>query len=327
MNPHLLDRYSRQIMLPQVGLEGQQALNDAKVLVIGAGGLGVPVLQYLVGAGVGYIRLVDDDTIEISNLHRQPIYGGFIGQPKVVAAQQLMQQLNPNVQVDALVQTASPSQLNTLLDGIDLVLDCADSHAVSYVLSDACHAKQLPLIVASALGTNGYVGGFCGAAPSLRAVFPAPANTATCATAGVLGPVPGMLGLLQAQMALAYLLNIDGASPLGQLICWDMRNWRFSGFRFDQAPEPGERIFAFIDRQQLTPRDWVIELRDAQEAPEPICPQAQRLRVDDLLTAPLPVTDQRLVLACASGIRSWRAAEQLASHWSGDIALMAARLA
>lgn len=138
-----------------------------------------------------------------------------------------------------------------------------------------------------------------------------------------------MLGLLQAQLTLAQLLNTTThqfTPPLGQMISWHMQQWRFASFRFDRAAEPTHKVFRFIDRQQLTAHDWVIELRDADEAPTPICSQAQRLSAADLRHTQVPANTQRIVLACATGIRSWRAAEQLANHWQGEIALMAARL-
>lgn len=319
-----MTRYARQIVLPEVGPTGQERLARAHVLVVGAGGLGVPVLQYLTGAGVGRITLVDPDRVEATNLHRQPIYAAHIGQPKAEAARMVMAALNPEVQVTALVDWLDPANATPLVFAADVVIDCADSFAASYTLSDTCLAAGKPLISASALGLSGYVGGFCGGAPSLRALFPdLPETTATCATAGVLGPVVGMLGALQAQMALAVLLGIDPA-PLGQLIRFDMRGFSFSGFRFDRAPEPDTPGHAFIAKAAIRPDDFVVDLRDAAEAPLPVTEAALRHAVEDFGPAgPCPAPGQRAVFACRSGLRAWRAADRLRPHFKGEIALVA----
>lgn len=315
-----MNRYARQVILPEVGQAGQDRLAHARVLVIGAGALGIPVLQYLTGAGVGHITLLDPDTIEVSNLHRQPIYHeAQEGLHKAVACRLAMARLNSQVKMNVILEWLTPENAPQLVADADLVLDCADSYAASYTLSDCCFAAGKPLISASALGLQGYVGGFCGGAPSLRAVFPNPTGGgATCATAGVLGPVVGMIGAMQARMALGHLLGIT-PSPLGMLMRLDS-DMRVSQFRFDDAPEPdGPR---FISRLDVRKTDMVIELRDQIEAPVPAMPHALRLPNYDA-TAPLPETGQRAVFACRSGLRAWRAANLLRERWSGEIALLA----
>lgn len=319
-----MTRYARQVILPEVGARGQARLAAAHVLVVGAGGLGVPALQYLAGAGVGRITLVDPDRVETGNLHRQPIYAAHLGQPKALAARDFVHALNPEVRLDPHVAWLDPANAADHVVAADVVLDCADGFAVSYTLSDQCRAAGKPLISASALGLGGYVGGFCGGAPSLRAVFPdLPETGATCATAGVLGPVVGMLGAAQAQMALAVLLEL-APSPLGQLVTLDARAFRFSGFRFDAAPEPSDPGHAFIARSAIRPGDFVVELRDASEAPVPVAPGATRLTVEAFGPGgPRPADGQRAVLACRSGLRAWRAADRLRPHFPGEIVLVA----
>lgn len=318
-----MSRYARQEILPEIGPNGQASIRAAHVLVVGAGGLGVPVVQYLTGAGLGRISLVDPDRVETGNLHRQPIYADHIGQPKAVAAADIAQRLNPEVRVMPVLEWLTPANAPALIAAADLVLDCADSFAVSYTLSDLCLMAGKPLISASVLGLSGYVGGFCGGAPSLRAVFPdLPDNLATCASTGVLGPVVGMMGLLQAQMALAVLTG-QQPSPLGQILRYDMTGFRSSSFRFDTAPEPASH-HPFIAASDLRPDDFIIELRDSMEAPCPITPQALRLPPEAFGPAgPKPAQGQRAVFVCRSGLRAWRAADRLRPHWSGPIALLA----
>ncbi|MEY8829148.1 ThiF family adenylyltransferase [Sedimentitalea sp. XS_ASV28] len=319
-----MNRYARQTCLPEVGDVGQAALAAAHVLVVGVGGLGAPVLQYLVGAGVGRLTLVDGDTVAMSNLHRQTLFReADIGEPKVSAAAKTLRALNRDCRIEPLVQSLDPANAPGLVGQSCLVLDCADSFATSYILSDACRAAGIPLISASALGLAGYVGGFCGTAPSLRAVFPdLPDRAATCATAGVMGPVVGMIGAAQAQMALASLLG-QSPSPLGQLIRFDMQSFRTSGFRFDTAPDPQPDLM-FIAPGAIAAPDFVVELRDTGEAPAPVCAHARRLSVAEFAERkPRPAGDQRAVMVCRSGLRAWQAATTLRTYWDGEISLIA----
>lgn len=314
-----MSRYARQMILPEIGEGGQARLARAHALVVGAGGLGVPVLQYLVGAGVGRITLVDGDHVAAHNLHRQPLYRmDQIGQPKAQAAALVLAALNPDVQVTALAEWLDPANAPALVGAADVVLDCADTFAASLTLSDACHQTGTALITASALALSGYVAGCCGTAPSLRAIFPdLPQRGATCATAGVMGPVVGAIGAIQAQMALSVLLGLQ-PSALGQLVSLDAARWRTGGFRFDTAPEPA-RPLRFIARSQLQPDDMLIDLR--VEA-APFCAEARHVPPDAISTLN-PPRDARVVLACATGLRAQNVGAVLQTEWSGDIALLA----
>jgi molybdopterin/thiamine biosynthesis adenylyltransferase len=319
-----MNRYARQTVLAEVGADGQARLAGAQVLVVGAGGLGTPVLQYLAGAGVGRLTVVDPDVVDRANLHRQTLYGErFVGTMKAAAATVALLDLNPEVRVQPVFGWLDPENAPGLVADADVVLDCADSFAASYTLSDACRAAGKPLVSASALGLGGYAGGFCGGAPSLRAVFPdLPARAATCATAGILGPVVGLLGCLQAQMALAILLGLD-PSPLGQLVSFEAAGLRFGGFRFDGAQEP-DRPRGFLSAAAIVPDDFVADLRGADEAPTAVAPWARRLAVADFGPGgPCPAAGQRAVLVCRSGLRAWQAADRLARVWDGDIKLVA----
>lgn len=318
-----MSRYLRQITLPEVGDAGQARLTAAHALVVGAGGLAAPVLQYLAGAGVGRLTIVDPDRVELSNLHRQTLFTeADQGRPKAEAAAAFCTALNSDVQARAVTAQLDPANTPALIGGVDLVLDCTDSLAAKYILSDACMKAGLPMFSASVLGLGGYAAGFGGGAPSYRALFPEMPETAeTCASAGVLGPVVGMIGSLQAQMVMGWLLGLT-PSPLGQFLRYDGAAMRFSSFRFDGAPEPkqGPR---FIATAQITPEDQVIDLRPASEAPVPAAPHATRRNAGD--TAPLQADPaRRLVLACRSGLRAARAARHLPAGWPGNVVLVAA---
>ncbi len=317
------DRFLRQRTLPEVGDAGQARLAAASVLVIGAGGLGCPVLTALAGAGVGHITLVDPDGVDLTNLHRQPLYRmADIGAAKAEAARAALAAYAPDTRVTARVCRLDPANAAGLVAGADLVIDAADSFAATYILSDACLQAGKALVSASVLGLSGYAGAFCGGAPSYRAVFPKmPAQVATCATAGVLGPVVTMIGGLQAQMALALVLGL-APSPLGRLVRMEAGTFRFASFDFTGTPEPQSPI-PFIAPEDVTADDLAIDLRGLDEAPVSPLPGALRLTVPEVEAAPPLVPGRRIVLACRSGVRAARAAEALERAGQRELALVA----
>ncbi|WP_166418253.1 HesA/MoeB/ThiF family protein [Cochlodiniinecator piscidefendens] len=317
-----LNRYARQMMLPEIGRSGQVLIQKARILVVGAGGLGCPVLQYLVGAGVGEITLFDPDVVDMSNLHRQPLFtAADIARPKAEAVRDHLLAVNPDLRLHTHIETLTPANAPDAVSQVDLVIDAADSFAVSYTLSDLCLVSQTPFISASVLGQSGYIGGFCAGVPSLRAVFPDPPNNgATCATAGVMGPVVGMIGAMQAQMALQVIIG-QSPSPLGQLVSVDLQNLRFGGFDFGHAEEPAAHV-PFVALSDIRANDHVIELRDLTEALTPAHVAAERRSAVDVLE--LTPSDRRLVLCCRSGLRAWRAASELMSNGHHCVAACAA---
>jgi molybdopterin/thiamine biosynthesis adenylyltransferase/rhodanese-related sulfurtransferase len=322
----MTERYSRQTILPEIGAAGQARLRAASVLVVGAGGLGSAVLQYLCAAGVGRLIIVDHDRVEESNLHRQPIYRmSDLGAPKAEAARQALLAANPQVRVEAVCERLTPSNAARWIAEADLVVDAADSFAVTYVVSDVCLHVRKPMISASVLGLSGYVGAFCGGAPSYRAVFPdMPRQAGSCASAGVLGTAVGVIGTLQAHMVLSCLLGLK-PGVLGQLVTVDFRTLRFGGFSFSGAQEPAGVVWPFIAPDQVASADVVIDLRSLAEAPVSPIAAALRLDVDavekgaakDLPTAP------RVVLCCRTGVRAWRAARALQKQGRENLALIA----
>lgn len=319
-----MKRYSRQIILPEVGVLGQEKFAKSRILIIGAGGLAATVLPQLTGTGIGHLTIIDSDIIELSNLHRQTLFKETdCGKPKAHIAAERCRQLNSKITIVAKHELLTPANARQLILQADLILDCADSYAVSYTLSDICFELNKPLISASVLGLSGYVGGFCASAPSLRAVFPdAPDDNATCTTSGVLSPVVGIIGSFQAQMALGILLKTN-PSPLGQIVQFDLHSYHSSGFRFDKAVEP-EHSLRFAAKSDLSQSDMIIELRDAQEAPVPILPSAHRILPENVHDH-LPPISQRLALCCGTGLRAWKIAEHIQQNWSGEIILVAAK--
>lgn len=317
----MTDRYARQAVLPEIGPAGQARLAAASVLVVGAGGLGCPVLQYLVGAGVGRLTIVDHDTVEETNLHRQPLYGmADIGKLKAEAACSTLQRFNPQVRVDAVPARLTPQNVAALVADADIVVDAADSFAVTYMLSDVCHAAAKPLVSASVIGMTGYAGVFCGGGPSYRAVFPeVSVDGGTCATVGVIGTAVATVGSLQAHLTLHYLLGLEPA-VLGRVVTFDARRVGFGGFDFTGSPEPEDRV-AFISPEQVRPDDIVVDLRGLDEAPVSPFAGARRLVVDTIGELGTPAG--RVVLACRSGQRALMAADRLRERGVTNLALVA----
>lgn len=321
----MIDRYARQMVLPEVGARGQERLQASAVLVVGAGGLGCVVLQYLCAAGVGRLLIVDHDRVDESNLHRQPLYRmGDLGEPKARAAASAMRLLNPQVAVEEFAERLTPANAARYVSRADIVVDAADSLAVTYILSDECLRQGKPFVSASVLGFCGYVGAFCGGAPSYRAVFPEmPRQAGSCAQSGVLGTAVGVMGTLQAHLSLAILLELTPA-VLGRLVSVDFRTLRFSGFSFARAREPLEPALRFIAPEQVSATDLVVDLRSLAEAPVSPFPHALRVGVEEVEQTGLAgAPASRVVLCCRSGVRAWRAAQALRRAGHADLALIA----
>jgi molybdopterin/thiamine biosynthesis adenylyltransferase/rhodanese-related sulfurtransferase len=255
-----LDRYSRHLRLPGVGLDGQRRLASATVLMVGAGGLGAPAALYLAAAGVGTLRLVDDDVVERSNLQRQVIHReDAIGTPKVASAAAAIAALNPRVRVEPVQARLSSANVDALLRGVDVVLDGADNFPARYLLSDACLKHGLPLVHGAVQRFAGQVAVFDpaharGVAPCYRCLFPqppGPGEAPNCAEAGVLGVLPGLVGLLQANEVLKLLLGI-GEPLRGRLLQVDGLGPRFRELRLPADPDcpacaPGRPAPGYID--------------------------------------------------------------------------------
>jgi adenylyltransferase/sulfurtransferase len=221
-----LDRYSRHIILDDVGPEGQATLLDGAVLVVGAGGLGSPVIQYLAAAGVGRLGIADDDVVERSNLQRQVIHGeGDIDRPKVDSAAAFVANLNPDIDVETHELRVGPETVTDLVAEYDIVVDATDNFQARYLINDACVLAGTPVSHGAVYRFEGQVSTFERGpdSPCYRCLFPQAPPEGTipdCATAGVLGVVPGMIGTIQATETIKLLLD-HGESLDGRLWCVD----------------------------------------------------------------------------------------------------------
>lgn len=240
------ERYARQMLLPQVGEAGQAKLEAARVAVIGAGGLGAPALLYLAAAGVGHITLIDDDRVERSNLHRQVIHADArVGLGKAESARMTLAALNPRVRVLAVPDRLCAENVETLLREHDIVIDGADNFATRYLLAAATRRLGMPVVYAAIERFTGQASVFDprrGDSPCYRCLFPEPPSAAdapNCSEAGVLGVLPGLVGLVQATETLKLLLGI-GEPLVGRLLTYDALGMRFRELTLRRDPHcPG----------------------------------------------------------------------------------------
>lgn len=244
-DPALGERYSRHWRLPEVGVDGQRRLLQSRVLLVGAGGLGSPIALYLAAAGVGHLCIADDDHIERSNLQRQIIHrDADVGLAKVASARAAIAALNPEVEVQALATRVVEHNVDRLLAGVDLVIDGADNFATRYLINAACRRHRLPWVYGAVQRFEGQVSVFAphtdpGVAPCYRCLFPSapgPGEAPNCAEAGVLGVLPGIIGLLQANEAIKLLLGI-GTPLIGRLLCFEGLAGQFRELRLRADPD------------------------------------------------------------------------------------------
>ncbi|WP_256402320.1 SAMP-activating enzyme E1 [Halorubrum salinum] len=232
LDPTQLDRYSRHIIMDDVGPDGQKALLDAEVLVLGAGGLGAPIIQYLAAAGVGTLGIADDDEVELSNLQRQVIHGNDdVGRKKVDSAADFVAQLNPDIDVRKHELRVTPDNIEELISGYDFVVDGTDNFATRYLVNDACTLAGIPFSHGSIFKFEGQVTTFAGDddSPCYRCLFPEapPAGMVpNCATAGVLGVLPGTVGCLQATETVKHVIG-EGESLDGSMLFFDALDMEF----------------------------------------------------------------------------------------------------
>lgn len=228
-------RYNRQTILPEIGDEGQEKLKKAKVLVIGAGGLGCPVLQYIATAGIGFIGIMDFDTIEIHNLHRQILYTeNEIGKEKAIIAKEVVSKLNPLIEVKAINAKLTRENAVTIIPQYDVIVDGSDNFATRYLVNDTCVQFQKPLVYGSILKFEGQVAVFNhNGSKNLRDLFPEmpdPKEVPNCNLNGVLGTLPGIIGTMMAHETLKLVLELPTLK--NELVLFNTLNWGFTKLNF-----------------------------------------------------------------------------------------------
>lgn len=228
-------RYNRQMMLPEIGDSGQEKLKKAKVLVIGAGGLGCPILQYIATAGIGTIGIVDFDTIELHNLHRQILYTEeHVGKSKAITAKSVLETLNPLIDIIAFEEKLTVENVTQIIGNFDLIVDGCDNFATRYLVNDTCVTLRKSLIYGSILNFEGQVAVFNhNGNKNLRDLFPEPPNpkdVPNCNLNGVLGTLPGMIGTMMAHETLKLIMDLPTLE--NELVLFNTLDWSFKKLSF-----------------------------------------------------------------------------------------------
>lgn len=242
MNDNQLLRYSRHILLDEIGIEGQERLLAGRVLVVGAGGLGAAAMPYLASAGVGHLTIVDDDDVDLTNLQRQILHTtANVGRPKVESAREGLLRINPDIDVELVSQRVGDAELDGLVAGADVVLDCCDNFATRQAVNRACLKHRKPLISGAALRFDGQVSVYDlrqTDAPCYGCLFPPsePAPEAACATMGVFAPLVGMVGTVQAAEALKVLAGV-GQTLSGRLLMVNAMTMEWTTMRLARTPD------------------------------------------------------------------------------------------
>lgn len=265
-------RHARHLSLPEVGLEGQRRLTASSVLIVGAGGLGSPAALYLAAAGVGRLGLIDNDAVELSNLQRQILHStSDVGTPKVLSAQASLRALDPGVVVEAYHERLNPNNVLDRLAGWDLVIDGTDNLPTRYLIDDACSLLGLPWVYGSVFRFEGQVSLFnFNGGPCYRDLFPDPPPAEavpSCAEAGVLGVLPGMIGVLQATEAIKVLIGMP-PSLSGSLLLYDAKSMAFDKLRFDVDParQPVKNLDGAA--AMLSEEAWCSASSETSDGPE-----------------------------------------------------------
>jgi sulfur-carrier protein adenylyltransferase/sulfurtransferase len=335
-------RYSRHLLLPEVGKEGQERLSEARVLIVGAGGLGSPAALYLAAAGVGRIGLADFDAVDLSNLQRQVLYdASSVGRPKLEVARERLNALNPHVEIALFPERLTRENALGILEGFDVVLDGTDNFATRYLTNDACWLRGKPNVYGSIYRFEGQVSVFQrGAGPCYRCLYPSPPEPGlvpSCAEGGVLGVLPGVVGALQATEALKLLLGI-GRSLAGRLLLYDALALSFKEIALSRdvaCPLCGDSptITDLVDYDELcgagalvlppgaemTPKEvraWrergeAFQLLDVREREEAAIASIEGSHLVPLGSLPERIAEvdssRPVVVYCRSGVRSARA--------------------
>lgn len=313
---NLHTRYERQIKLPEVGLAGQQRLAGARVLIVGLGGLGCPVAQYLVAAGVGHLGLMDPDRVDLSNLHRQVLYTeADAGQPKAEVARAALQRLNAEAQLAAIPKALSVDNAVPLFRSYDLVIDGTDNFQAKYLINDAALKADKPWVYGSLYRHQGQLSVFNHqGGPTYRCLFPtATTRDISCEATGVLGVLPGVVGTLQATEALKLILGI-GAPLSGRLKVLDLLGQQEQTLAFGREEAQVQRILdqplrlEALRCELASPETFYLDVREPHEQPQPQGGQVLCIPLGQLAQRHHEVPQDRPVhVVCQSGQRSQQA--------------------
>lgn len=336
-----LKRYNRQIILPEIGLSGQQKLKAAKVLMIGAGGLGCPVLQYLVAAGVGEIGIVDDDLVDESNLHRQILYSSAdVGKSKAAVAAEKLKVMNPNVELKAYQERLTIENAEKLIGTYDLIIDGSDNFPTRYLVNDTCVELNKILVFGSIFKFEGQISVFnYQGGPQYRDIFPeAPANNdvPNCAEIGVLGILPGIVGLYMANEAIKVVCEI-GETLSGKLMTVNALDNSVTVFKFKKSTIE-RKIIIEENLQEKHDKNQEISIEELEnwleKTPDEVCLIDVRedfefegynigginVPFDELMdkASSLP-KNRKIVFCCRSGQRSKMAVDLLQPSFKGEM--------
>lgn len=325
-------RYNRQIILPEVGESGQEKLKQAKILLVGLGGLGAAVLPYLAAAGIGEIGLIDDDVIEVSNLQRQVIYKTeAVGNSKVQEAKNRALELNPTLKINAIAERLNGKNALSLFEQYDIIVDGTDNLSAKYLINDACCVTNKPFVYGSVYKFEGQVSVFnYEDGPTYRCVFPEEnAAVPNCNEAGVMGISVGIIGMFQANEVLKMILGI-GELLTGKLLVYNMLNSDQQKFEFSKKDAVSIDKLAFENKYSLaTTRNFEIpasvaieqinhpevvflDVRNPEESPKLVQANCIQIPLSDLETQLLQLKlNSKIIVFCQSGIRSKTAVELL----------------
>jgi adenylyltransferase/sulfurtransferase len=265
-------RHARHISLPNVGVEGQRRLNNASVLLIGAGGLGSPAALYLAAAGVGRLGLVDNDLVDLSNLQRQILHAtNDVGEAKVSSAKASLTALDPNVKVEVFQERLNPDNAMAIMAGWDIVIDGTDNLPTRYLIDDACSLLGLPWVYGSVFRFEGQISLFNhNGGPCYRDLFPEPPPpeaVPTCSEAGVFGVLPGVIGVLQATEAIKFLLDMP-VSLSGKLLLYDAGSMAFDTLTFEADPKRDAVVDLSKAAAMLSEEAWCMAPSPAAGSPQ-----------------------------------------------------------
>lgn len=319
-----MSRYSRQIKLTEVGPDGQEKLRNAKVLIVGVGGLGGPAAQYLTGAGVGKIGLIDHDKVDVSNLHRQVLFReSDVGKPKAVVAKEHLEKQNSEVQFQVFEEPLTIENAENIIKQYDVVLDGTDNFETKYLINDACLLVDKPWVFASIYKNEGQLSVFnYNDGPTYRCVFPTSTRqNISCEATGVLGVLPGFLGTLQAAEVLKIILGA-GEVLSGKLKLVNIMQASEQAIKINKRPEEIAKIRqsgiapVYIDCSLKNTEHWYLDVREVFEQPKPKGKKVLNIPLGDLTSRHQEIpSDQEVFVFCQTGKRSKSAIEILKNEF------------